>query len=184
MPRVFSAEFRLQDSESTSAIFSNYAVWYREGRKKQNLKCVRYNVDGECRVILVANRDIPKGERLYYDYNGYEHEYPTEHFVWAFFFDDLLIYVTDAIDIPNRLTEHMLLSCPSAWNFVCHNQLKRGRNKVIHFDGRFQQPWGFSSKVHSVTLTICNWLFLTLQKFVTSVQRVGTRTSLSRVVHL
>ncbi|KAK4745421.1 hypothetical protein SAY87_011733 [Trapa incisa] len=52
-----------------------------EGRKKQNLKCVRYSVDGECRVLLVANRDISKGERLYYDYNGLEHEYPTEHFV-------------------------------------------------------------------------------------------------------
>ena len=53
----------------------------REGRKKQNLKCVRYDVNGECRVLLIANRDISKGERLYYDYNGYEHEYPTEHFV-------------------------------------------------------------------------------------------------------
>ncbi|KAG5233683.1 PHD finger family protein [Salix suchowensis] len=53
----------------------------QEGRKKQNLKCVRYDVDGECRVLLIANRDISKGERLYYDYNGYEHEYPTEHFV-------------------------------------------------------------------------------------------------------
>jgi SET domain-containing protein len=53
----------------------------REGRKKQNLKCVRYAVDGECRVLLVANRDISKGERLYYDYNGSEHEYPTHHFV-------------------------------------------------------------------------------------------------------
>lgn len=52
-----------------------------EGRKKQNLKCVRFNVNGECRVLLIANRDISKGERLYYDYNGYEHEYPTEHFV-------------------------------------------------------------------------------------------------------
>lgn len=52
-----------------------------EGKKKQNLKCVRYNVDGECRVLLIANRDIAKGERLYYDYNGLEHEYPTEHFV-------------------------------------------------------------------------------------------------------
>ncbi|KAK1614321.1 hypothetical protein QYE76_019838 [Lolium multiflorum] len=52
-----------------------------EGRKKQNLKCVRYAVDGECRVLLVANRDISKGERLYYDYNGSEHEYPTHHFV-------------------------------------------------------------------------------------------------------
>ncbi|KAK2453135.1 Histone-lysine N-methyltransferase atxr6 [Trifolium repens] len=52
-----------------------------EGKKKQNLKCVRFNVDGECRVLLIANRDIAKGERLYYDYNGLEHEYPTEHFV-------------------------------------------------------------------------------------------------------
>ncbi|XP_059643190.1 probable Histone-lysine N-methyltransferase ATXR5 [Cornus florida] len=52
-----------------------------EGRRKQNLKCVRYNVNGECRVFLVATRDIAKGERLYYDYNGYEHEYPTHHFV-------------------------------------------------------------------------------------------------------
>ncbi|KAJ7956996.1 Histone-lysine N-methyltransferase ATXR6 [Quillaja saponaria] len=51
------------------------------GRKKQNCKCVRYNVNGECRVILVATRDIAKGERLYYDYNGYEHEYPTHHFI-------------------------------------------------------------------------------------------------------
>uniref|UniRef100_A0A1J3DQD0 [histone H3]-lysine(27) N-methyltransferase n=1 Tax=Noccaea caerulescens TaxID=107243 RepID=A0A1J3DQD0_NOCCA len=52
-----------------------------EGRKKQNLKCVRFNINGEARVLLVANRNISKGERLYYDYNGYEHEYPTEHFV-------------------------------------------------------------------------------------------------------
>ncbi|KAI4317120.1 hypothetical protein L6164_025024 [Bauhinia variegata] len=53
----------------------------QEGRKKQNCKCVRYSVDGECRVFLVATRDISKGERLYYDYNGYEHEYPTHHFI-------------------------------------------------------------------------------------------------------
>ncbi|GAB4848271.1 Probable Histone-lysine N-methyltransferase atxr5 [Ancistrocladus abbreviatus] len=52
-----------------------------EGKKRQNVKCVRYNVNGECRVLLVATRDIAKGERLYYDYNGYEHEYPTHHFV-------------------------------------------------------------------------------------------------------
>ncbi|KAJ6410978.1 hypothetical protein OIU84_007682 [Salix udensis] len=53
----------------------------QEGKRKQNLKCVRYDVNGECRVLLVANRDISKGERLYYDYNGYEQEYPTQHFV-------------------------------------------------------------------------------------------------------
>ncbi|XP_022890397.1 histone-lysine N-methyltransferase ATXR6-like [Olea europaea var. sylvestris] len=52
-----------------------------DGKKKQNVKCVRFNVNGECRVLLIASRDIRKGERLYYDYNGYENEYPTEHFV-------------------------------------------------------------------------------------------------------
>ena len=57
-------------------------LWCRDGKKKQNVKCVRYDVNGECRVLLIASRDIAKGERLYYDYNGYEHEYPTEHFVW------------------------------------------------------------------------------------------------------
>ncbi|EYU30405.1 hypothetical protein MIMGU_mgv1a023273mg, partial [Erythranthe guttata] len=50
-------------------------------RKKQNIKCVRYNVDKQCVVLLVANRDISKGERLYYDYNGCEYEYPTHYFV-------------------------------------------------------------------------------------------------------
>ncbi|KAG6488898.1 histone-lysine N-methyltransferase ATXR6-like [Zingiber officinale] len=53
----------------------------RAGRKKQNVKCARYNVDGECRVLLVTCRDIYRGERLYYDYNGYEKEYPTHNFV-------------------------------------------------------------------------------------------------------
>lgn len=52
-----------------------------DGRKKQNLKCVRFDVNGECRVLLIAIRDIAKGERLYYDYNGSEQEYPTHHFV-------------------------------------------------------------------------------------------------------
>jgi len=61
---------------------NGFPFWCREGKKKQNLKCVRFDVGGECRVLLVSNRDIAKGERLYYDYNGDEHEYPTEHFVW------------------------------------------------------------------------------------------------------
>ncbi|KAJ9557561.1 hypothetical protein OSB04_012175 [Centaurea solstitialis] len=50
-------------------------------KKKQNVKCVRYNVKGESRVLLVATRDIQKGEKLYYDYNGYENEYPTHNFI-------------------------------------------------------------------------------------------------------
>lgn len=57
---------------------------FRFAKKKQNCKCVRYSIKGECRVLLVATRDISKGERLYYDYNGYEHEYPTHHFLWSF----------------------------------------------------------------------------------------------------
>lgn len=70
------------DKRSNIARFINGINNYTpEGRKKQNLKCVRYDVGGECRVLLIANRDIRKGERLYYDYNGLENEYPTEHFV-------------------------------------------------------------------------------------------------------
>ncbi|PNY15727.1 histone-lysine N-methyltransferase ATXR5-like protein [Trifolium pratense] len=52
-----------------------------EGKKKQNCKCVRYAVDGESRVFLVAIRDISEGEKLYYDYNGFEYQYPTHNFV-------------------------------------------------------------------------------------------------------
>ncbi|XP_071712965.1 probable Histone-lysine N-methyltransferase ATXR5 [Rutidosis leptorrhynchoides] len=53
----------------------------RESKKKQNIKCVRYNVDGQCRVLLVATRDIAKGDKLYIDYNGHENEYPTHDFI-------------------------------------------------------------------------------------------------------
>lgn len=52
-----------------------------EGRRKQNLRCVRYDINGQARVLLIAIRDIAKGERLYYDYNAYHKEYPTQHFV-------------------------------------------------------------------------------------------------------
>lgn len=62
---------------------TSWRSFCREGRKKQNVRCVRYNIDGEARAILVAIRDIPKGERLYYDYNAYQTEYPTQHFVWT-----------------------------------------------------------------------------------------------------
>ncbi|XP_066315919.1 probable Histone-lysine N-methyltransferase ATXR5 isoform X1 [Miscanthus floridulus] len=53
----------------------------QDGKKKQNVKCVRYDIDGESHVMLVACRDIACGEKLYYDYNGYEHAYPTQHFL-------------------------------------------------------------------------------------------------------
>ncbi|XP_066334469.1 probable Histone-lysine N-methyltransferase ATXR5 [Miscanthus floridulus] len=52
-----------------------------DGKKKKNVKCVRYNIDGESHVLLVACRDIACGDKLYYDYNGYEHAYPTHHFL-------------------------------------------------------------------------------------------------------
>ncbi|CAH8357433.1 unnamed protein product [Eruca vesicaria subsp. sativa] len=53
----------------------------RFSKKKLNCKCVRYSINGEVRVLIVATRDIAKGERLYYDYNGYEYQYPTHHFL-------------------------------------------------------------------------------------------------------
>lgn len=51
------------------------------GRLAQNVKSARYNVEGKARVILYAGRDIRKGERLCYDYNGHRSSYPTAHFV-------------------------------------------------------------------------------------------------------
>ncbi|KAH1134829.1 hypothetical protein GYH30_012914 [Glycine max] len=31
--------------------------------------------------FVVATHDISKGERLYYDHNGHEYQYPTHHFL-------------------------------------------------------------------------------------------------------
>ncbi|CAI5524735.1 unnamed protein product, partial [Closterium sp. Naga37s-1] len=53
---------------------------FEEGRRKINLRCVRFSVNGEARALLIATRRIAKGERLYYDYNRLVHEYPTMHF--------------------------------------------------------------------------------------------------------
>ena len=57
-----------------------YVVVYRGSRKKINVRCIRFNINGEARAFLIAIRDIRKGERLYYDYNGMLNNYPTEHF--------------------------------------------------------------------------------------------------------
>jgi hypothetical protein len=90
----------------TSPVLKMNPILCREGRKKQNCKCVRYSVNGECRVFLVATRDIAKGERLYYDYNGYEHEYPTHHFVWdiiqMLLSNNPILHKWDVILDPNR----------------------------------------------------------------------------------
>ena len=51
------------------------------GRRAQNVRSARFDVDGEARVVLYAARDISKGELLCYDYNAARARYPTEHFV-------------------------------------------------------------------------------------------------------
>lgn len=50
-------------------------------RKKLNCRSVRFSVGGQTRVLLITIRDVKKGERLYYDYNGHQSNYPTEHFI-------------------------------------------------------------------------------------------------------
>eukprot|EP00897_Mesotaenium_endlicherianum_P010576 jgi/Mesen1/9547/ME000064S08890 len=52
----------------------------RGARKKINVRSIRFDVSGEARALLVAVRDIRRGERLYYDYNGLDHDYPTHYF--------------------------------------------------------------------------------------------------------
>jgi SET domain-containing protein len=37
---------------------------------KVNLKCARFDIDGQVRVVIYANKKIKKGEVLYYDYNA------------------------------------------------------------------------------------------------------------------
>ena len=51
-------------------------------KRKQNVYSIRLSIDGTVHILLLALRNIKKGEVLYYDYNagGYD-EYPTEHFV-------------------------------------------------------------------------------------------------------
>eukprot|EP00793_Prasinoderma_coloniale_P004919 PRCOL_00000680-RA len=53
----------------------------KELAAKQNVKCVRYEVDGQARVLLVALRTIREGERLYYNYNEFRQSYDTSYFV-------------------------------------------------------------------------------------------------------
>ena len=52
----------------------------QSGRKKQNVRSIRFRVHGEMRVFLFASRDIRRGEQLYYDYNAQYDRYPTSHF--------------------------------------------------------------------------------------------------------
>ncbi|OQU83959.1 hypothetical protein SORBI_3005G205700, partial [Sorghum bicolor] len=64
-----------------SRFFSGINNSTPDGKKKQNVKCVRYDIDGESHVLLVACRNIVCGDKLYCNYNGYENAYPTNHFV-------------------------------------------------------------------------------------------------------
>lgn len=51
-------------------------------KKKQNVYSIRLSIDQSVHILLLALKNIKKGEILYYDYNagGYD-EYPTSHFV-------------------------------------------------------------------------------------------------------
>lgn len=52
-----------------------------KSKKKQNVKSIKFSIDGSVHILLYACRTIKKGQLLYYDYNagGYGN-YPTEHF--------------------------------------------------------------------------------------------------------
>ena len=50
--------------------------------KKQNVASTRFQINGECRVMLYAIKDIKPDVQLYYDYNALDKTgYPTENFV-------------------------------------------------------------------------------------------------------
>ena len=53
-----------------------------ELKKKQNVNSLRMSIDGTVHILLIAKRNIKKGEILYYDYNaGGYNQYPTYDFV-------------------------------------------------------------------------------------------------------
>ena len=50
-------------------------------KRTQNVRSLRFAINGRAHVLLYAARDIAKGERLAYDYNALDKSgYPTEHF--------------------------------------------------------------------------------------------------------
>ena len=49
---------------------------------KANLKCARFNIDGQVRVLIFASKKIKKGEILCYEYNGLvPNQFNTSKFV-------------------------------------------------------------------------------------------------------
>ena len=53
-----------------------------ELKKKQNVNSLRLSIDGKVHILLIARRNIKKGEILYYDYNaGGYNQYPTQDFI-------------------------------------------------------------------------------------------------------
>ncbi|GBG71922.1 hypothetical protein CBR_g10858 [Chara braunii] len=67
---------------NVSRFLSGINNYDRAARKKINVRCVRFAVDGEAIALLVSVKDIRKGDFLYYDYNGLSRDgYPTHHFV-------------------------------------------------------------------------------------------------------
>ncbi len=58
---------------------NNFNVYLK---KKQNVNSIRLSIDGSVHILLIAKRNIKKGEILYYDYNaGGYNSYPTQNFV-------------------------------------------------------------------------------------------------------
>jgi hypothetical protein len=54
----------------------------KNSKKKQNVRSIRFDIDGSVHVLLYAARTIKKDEILYYDYNaGGKGAYPTSDFV-------------------------------------------------------------------------------------------------------
>jgi [histone H3]-lysine27 N-methyltransferase len=49
--------------------------------KLENVKCMRFSYKGRVRLLLYTSKPIQAGETLYFNYNGSNYEYPTDHFV-------------------------------------------------------------------------------------------------------
>ena len=85
-PNIFSNLFSLVISPRRHANIArfisgiNNSLSVSEIENKINVKCRRFSVRGEARVLMISCKYIETGSKLIYDYNGLDNQYPTDFF--------------------------------------------------------------------------------------------------------
>jgi len=96
---IFMIIFRSQTDDSTSLIIDpsrigNMARFFSGinnrkfmSKRKANVRTRRFDLDGECRVVLFTAKNVEAGEMLHYDYNAGIEGKDVESMVRTGFYD-------------------------------------------------------------------------------------------------